>query len=98
MLVNCDPWTPFCLSSGDPGLTDLFPAAHDDAEDFPSDVTFQCPDCIELGMARSHTASDILLGLIIGPETANCNDVEGAIGKSVARRGLVVFPEDAGTG
>ena len=29
--VNCEPWTPFCLSSGDAGRADLFLAAHDDA-------------------------------------------------------------------
>src|SRR5690606_37022903 len=28
------PWTPFCLSSDDPGLIDLLLATHDDAEDF----------------------------------------------------------------
>ncbi len=83
MEVNCEPWTPFCLSSDDPGLIDLFLAARDDAEDFSSDVTFQCPNCVELGMPRSNTPGDILLGFLVGPETANCNYMEGTIGKSV---------------
>lgn len=81
--VNCEPWTPFCLSSDDSGLIDLFLASHDDAEDLPSNVTFQCPDSVKLGMACSDTPSDILLGLLVGPEATNCNDVKGAIGKSI---------------
>lgn len=64
-------------------MIDRLLAAHDDAEDFPSDVSLQCPDCVELGMSRGNTAGDILFGFLVGPETANCNNMKGAIGKSV---------------
>lgn len=50
MLVNWEPWTPFCLSSCDAGLIDLPVAPRDDVEDLARDVAFKGSDGIELGM------------------------------------------------
>ena len=43
-LVNCEPWTPFCLSSRDVNLVDLLLAAVDDAKNFASNVALQGSD------------------------------------------------------
>src|ERR1700690_4026213 len=37
-LVNCEPWTPFCLSSGDAGLVDLLLPLRDEREHLASEV------------------------------------------------------------
>jgi hypothetical protein len=47
-LVNCDPWTPFQVSSRDLSLVYLFVAARDDVEDFACDVSFQVLNGLEL--------------------------------------------------
>jgi len=51
--VNCDPWTPFSVSSGDLSLIDLVVATRDDVEDFTCDVTFQAADRFQLGLTFS---------------------------------------------
>ncbi len=71
--VNCDPWTPFCLSSGDAGLVDLFLSTHDDREDLAGNVAFQGANGVEFGVTFGDTPDHIVLGLRIRPETADCD-------------------------
>src|SRR5512134_2147469 len=78
------PRTPFCLSSGDAGLVDLLLAARDDVEDLTSDVAFERADGIELGMPLGDAPCHIRLRLRVGSQTNDCNDVQGAVGRSVA--------------
>ena len=58
-LVNCEPWTPFCLSSGDAALIDLFVAPGDDVEDLTGDVAFEGSDGIEFGMSLGDALCDV---------------------------------------
>src|SRR5512134_628717 len=78
------PRTPFCLSSGDAGLVDLLLAARDDVEDLTSDVAFERADGIELGVPLGDAPCHIRLRLRVGSQTNDCNDVQGAVGRSVA--------------
>ena len=50
-LVNCEPWTPFCLSSGDAGLVDLLLPLRDEREHLASEVALEGTNGIELGMS-----------------------------------------------
>lgn len=65
-LMNCEPWTPFCLSSGDTRGVDLLLALHDEGEDLAGKVAFEGADGVELGMPLGDAARDKLFGPLIG--------------------------------
>lgn len=82
--VNCDPWTPFCLSSSDPRCVDVFLAPHDDAEDFARDVALHHADGFQLGMTFGDAARDVGSCPFVGPEAADRDDVQRAVGSAVS--------------
>jgi hypothetical protein len=52
-LVNCAPWTPFCLSSGKSRGVDLLATLYDEREELSRKVAFQVPSQIVLEMIVS---------------------------------------------
>jgi len=84
MLVNWEPWTPFCLSSGDARSVDVLLTAHDDAKDLARDVAFQNTDRFELGMSFSDATGYICFGPFIGPESTDGYDVQRAVRGAIA--------------
>jgi hypothetical protein len=65
--VNCERWTPFCLSSGDSGGVDFSATLHDEREDLSSKVTLQNSDGVEFGMPFCYRTSNIVLRSLVGP-------------------------------
>lgn len=72
--VNCDPWTPFQVSSGDLGLVDLFVAARGDVKDLACDISVYSADCFGLGMAMRRATYSVTFGapLCRGDGCASC--------------------------
>ena len=83
-LVNWLPWMPFCLSSGDWKLIDLASALADEGEYLTCDVAFDAANGFEFGVAFSDAFGDVGLGPGIGPQTADGNDMQSAIGGAIA--------------
>ena len=65
--VNCEPWTPFCLSSGDSRGVDLPASLSDEGEDLSSKVTLQGSNGVEFGMPFCDSTSNVVLGSLVGP-------------------------------
>jgi hypothetical protein len=74
-LVNCEPWTPFCLSSGDAGRVNFLLALHDEGEHFSGQVALERTDGVELGMPLGDAAGDVILGLRVGSQPPDGDDV-----------------------
>jgi hypothetical protein len=65
--VDCEPWTPFCLSSGDSRGVDLPASLSDEGEDRSSKVTLQGSNGVEFGMPFCDPTSNVVLGSLVGP-------------------------------
>jgi hypothetical protein len=65
--VNVEPWTPFCLSSGDSCSVDLPATLSDEREDLSGEVTLQGSNGVEFGMPFGYPTSNIVLGSLVGP-------------------------------
>src|SRR6476646_6692343 len=78
--VNCEPWTPFCLSSGDSCGVDLSAALSDEREDLPGEVALQGSNGVEFVMPLGKSASDVVLGPVVGSQTSDGDDVQRAVG------------------
>jgi hypothetical protein len=81
--VNCEPWTPFCLPSGDSRGVD-FLALRDEREDLSGKVTLQASNGVELGMPLGESASDIIPGLLVGSQATNGDYVQSAVGGAIS--------------
>jgi transposase InsO family protein len=65
--IYCEPWTPFCLSSGDSCSVDLPATLSDEREDLSGEVTLQGSNGVEFGMPFGYPSSNIVLGSLVGP-------------------------------
>ena len=86
-LVNWLPWTPFCLSSGDSRSVDFLAALRDEREDLSGKVTLLGSNGIELGMRFGESASDVVLGPLVGSQATDGDDVQRAIGGAISPPG-----------
>jgi hypothetical protein len=66
-LGENEPWTPFCLSSGDSRGVDLPASLSDEGEDLSSKVTLQGSNGVEFGMPFCDPTSNVVLGSLVGP-------------------------------
>ena len=73
------PRTPFCLSSGDSRGVDFLAALRDEGEDLSGKVTLQGSNGIEFGMPFGESASDVVLGPLVGSQATDGDDVQRAI-------------------
>src|ERR1700675_3156343 len=64
--VNVEPWTPFCLSSGNLGGVDFSATLSDEREDLSGEITLQGSNGVEFGMPFRDPTSNIVLGSLIG--------------------------------
>jgi hypothetical protein len=78
------PWTPFCLSSGDPSLIDLLLAAHDERKHLAGDIALQSSNGVELRMSLRDPLRHIGLCLRISAKADDRDDVQGTVRSSVA--------------
>ena len=83
----CTPRMPFCLSSGDTGLVNLPLALLDEDEHLTRDVAFEAADRLHLRMALADALGYVCLSSSIGPQPADGDNVQRAIGSSVAAPG-----------
>src|SRR3984957_15633031 len=60
------PLTPFCLSSGNSRGVDLSAALSDERKDLSCEVPLQGSNGVEFGMPFGESASDVVLGPLIG--------------------------------
>ena len=58
--------TPFCLSSGNSRGVDLSAALSDERKDLSCEVPLQGSNGVEFGMPFGESASDVVLGPLIG--------------------------------
>ena len=65
--VKVEPWTPFCLSSGDSCGVDLSATLSDEREDLSGEVTLQGSNGVEFGMPFDYPTSNIVLRSLVGP-------------------------------
>src|ERR687886_1517617 len=72
------------MSSGNAGLVDLFLALQNECEDLARDVAFQAPDRFQLGMAFGDAPGYVGLGCCICSEPTDSDDVQRAIGRTIA--------------
>ena len=84
MLTYWLPLTPFCLSSGDSCGVDLSAALSDEREDLPGEVALQGSNGVEFGMPLGKSASDVVLGPVVGPQTSDGDDVQRAVGCAIS--------------
>ena len=82
--VNCEPWTPFCLSSGDSRGVDFLAALRDEREDLPGEVALQGSNGVEFGMPLGKSASDVVLGPLVGSQATDGDDVLRAVGGAIS--------------
>src|SRR6201987_1405432 len=82
--VNCEPWTPFCLSSGDSRGVDFLAALRDEREDLPGEVALQGSNGVEFGMPLGKSASDVVLGPLVGSQATDGDDVQRAVGGAIS--------------
>jgi hypothetical protein len=73
------PRTPFCLSSGDSRGVDFLSPLRDEREDLSSEVALQGANGVELGMPFGKSASDVILGPLVGAQAADGDDVQRAV-------------------
>src|ERR671921_2641401 len=78
------PWTPFCLSSSASRLIDLLLALLDEHEHLTRDVAFEAADRLHLGMTLADALGHIRLSASLRPQPADSDDMQRAIGGSVA--------------
>jgi hypothetical protein len=67
MLVNWEPWTPFCLSSGNSRGVDFLATLCDEREDLSRKVAFQGSNGVEFGMPFCYPTGNVILGSLVGP-------------------------------
>ena len=72
------------MSSGNASAVDVLLSAHDDTEDLACNVAFQAADGFQLAMPFGDAPGHIGLGFLIGPEPADRNDVQRAVGRAIA--------------
>jgi len=65
--VNCEPWTPFCLSSGDSSGVDFSATPRDERVDLSGEVTLQGSNGVEFGVPFCNPTSNIILRSLVGP-------------------------------
>ena len=65
--VNCEPWTPFCLSSGNLCGVDFLATLRDEREDLSRKVAFQGSNGVEFGMPFCYPTGNVILGSLVGP-------------------------------
>ena len=65
--VNCEPLTPFCLSSGNSRGVDFLATLRDEREDLSRKVAFQGSNGVEFGMPFCYPAGNVILGSLVGP-------------------------------
>lgn len=65
--VNCEPWTPFCLSSGNSRGVNFLATLRDEREDLSCKVAFQGANGVEHGMPFCYPMGDVILGSLVGP-------------------------------
>ena len=80
----CEPLTPFCLSSGDSRGVDFLAALRDEREDLSGKVTLQGSNGVELGMPFGKSASDVVLGPLVGSHATDGDDVQRAICRAIS--------------
>ena len=83
-LVDWLPLTPFCLSNGDSRGVDFFAALRDEREDLSGEVALQGSNGIELGMPFGESASDVVLGPLVGSQATDGDDVQRAISGAIS--------------
>jgi len=66
MLVNWEPWTPFCLSSGNSRGVDFLATLCDEREDLSRKVAFQGSNGVEFGMPFCYSTGNVILGSLVG--------------------------------
>ena len=76
--------TPFCLSSGDSRGVDFLATLRDEREDLSGKVTLQGSNGVELGMPFGESASDVVLGPLVGSQATDGDDVQRAIGGAIS--------------
>ena len=69
--VNCEPWTPFCLSSGNSRCVDFLAALRDECEDLSGEVALQGSNGVEFGMPFCYPTSNVVLGSLVGPQASD---------------------------
>ena len=79
-------------------LIDLLLPLADQGEHLTSDVAFQAPDHLKLGMAFSHALCHVGLGSRVSPEPPDGNDVQGAVSGSITAPVEAVARRLAGRG
>src|SRR3954449_272665 len=97
----CTPRTPFCLSSSDSRLIDLLLALLDEHEHLTRDVAFEAADRLQLGMALADALGHACLSASLGSQPADGDDVQCAVGGSIAASVQPVasrFPRRGGHG
>src|SRR6516225_1738484 len=73
--VKAEPWTPFCLSSGDSRRVDLPATLSDEREDLSCEVALQGSNGVEFGMPFCDPTSNVVLGSLVGPQASDGDDV-----------------------
>jgi len=72
------------LSSGDSRGVDFLAALRDEREDLSGKVTLQGSNGVEFGMPFGESASDVVLGPLIGSQATDSDDVQRAIGGAIS--------------
>jgi hypothetical protein len=67
LCKNLEPWTPFCLSSGNSRGVDFLATLCDEREDFSRKVAFQGSNGVEFGMPFCYPTGNVILGSLVGP-------------------------------
>src|SRR5271154_6020681 len=78
------PWTPFCLSSGDSRGVDFLAALRDEREDLSGEGALQGSNGVEVGMSFGESASDVVLGPLVGSQATDGDDVQRARGGAIS--------------
>jgi hypothetical protein len=65
--VKVEPWTPFCLSSGNSRGVDFLATLRDEREDLSRKVAFQGSNGVEFGMPFCYPTGNVILGSLVGP-------------------------------
>src|SRR5215212_7033278 len=73
-----------CLSSSDSRLIDFLLALLDEHEHLTCNVAFEAADRLQLGMALADALGHVRLSASLRPQPADSDDVQRAVGGSVA--------------
>src|ERR1700722_16186244 len=82
--VKVEPWTPFCLASGNSCGVDLSATLSDEGEDLSGKITLQGSDGVEFGMPFCDPTSDVVLGPLVGAQAADGDDMQRAVGGAIS--------------